>query len=181
MTWLILSLILIPLLAFLIYPLRIDSRIVSMREIEGPSLRLKELREQKATLVLALRELDFDFETGKLSAEDYKQMRDKYQASTVEVMKQLDEMEASWKAVQERLDTRLAGGSDSKARGSATIGTAAGTKCPRCGHGIGGADRFCTQCGATMAVFCTSCGAPMKGSDRFCSGCGQARGKGAHA
>jgi hypothetical protein len=126
MTWLVLSLILVPLLAFLVYPLGTDARIVSMREIEGPSLRLKELREQKVTLILALRELDFDFETGKLSAEDYKQMRDKYQGSTVEVMKQLDEMEASWKAVQERLDARLAGG----------------PTCAKCGHEAGGADRF---------------------------------------
>src|SRR5262245_47363944 len=46
--------------------------------------------------------------------------------------------------------------------------------CPSCRHDNRSDRRFCTQCGATLAVGCPSCGAPIEVGERFCGGCGTA-------
>ena len=72
-----------------------------------PKSSLRNLRDHKNLLVLALRELDFDFETGKLSKEDYKSLRDRYEAQAVSVMKDLDAAERQWATIQEGITKRV--------------------------------------------------------------------------
>lgn len=72
-----------------------------------PKGSLRNLRERKNLLVLALKELDFDYETGKLSKDDYKGLRDKYETQAVAVMKELEGAEAQWAAVQGDVDARV--------------------------------------------------------------------------
>lgn len=68
---------------------------------------LQEVREEKASVMLALRELDFDYETGKLSPQDYKALREKYQARAVEIFKQFEALEKEWTKVQAKIDQKL--------------------------------------------------------------------------
>lgn len=69
-----------------------------------PKNTRRALKDEKASLVLALKELDFDYETGKLSKDDYASLRDRYEARAVDVMKQLDEIESQWVEVQKHID-----------------------------------------------------------------------------
>ena len=45
-------------------------------------------------------------------------------------------------------------------------------RCPSCNHDNRPDRRFCTECGATLAVACPSCGAPAEVGEKFCGGCG---------
>ena len=105
---------------------------------EGNELR--ELRERKASFLLALRELDFDYETGKLSAEDYKDLRDKYQTEAVRILKELEIVEKKWAEFQENLRKDI--GSEPEVPAHAF--------CSRCGSPHTESDRFCGKCGANL-------------------------------
>jgi class 3 adenylate cyclase/tetratricopeptide (TPR) repeat protein len=44
--------------------------------------------------------------------------------------------------------------------------------CPRCSHESPPSARFCTECGARLALACASCGAALSEGARFCGACG---------
>ena len=46
--------------------------------------------------------------------------------------------------------------------------------CSACGHANQAGQRFCSECGAQLAIGCPACAAPTKPSDRFCGACGAA-------
>lgn len=88
----------------------------------------------KASALGAIRELEFDYQTGKISPEDYAQLRGRYEAKAVEAI--------SRPAPSPRadLETRIE----------------AEIKAAR-------AKRYCTSCGqslSTSARFCPACGTP---------------------
>lgn len=65
------------------------------------------LKDEKASIILALKELDFDYETGKLSKQDYKELRDKYESRAIEVMKVLEDVEKQWTKIQDEVTAQL--------------------------------------------------------------------------
>jgi len=46
--------------------------------------------------------------------------------------------------------------------------------CSACGHENRAGRRFCSGCGAPLAVACPTCAAPIEPGDRFCGACGTA-------
>ena len=46
--------------------------------------------------------------------------------------------------------------------------------CADCGTVNAAGKRFCTSCGAALAIACGSCGASLEGGERFCGDCGAA-------
>jgi hypothetical protein len=52
--------------------------------------RRRQMREESERVYEAIRELDFDHRMGKIEADDYNDMRTRYQAQAVELMKALD-------------------------------------------------------------------------------------------
>lgn len=67
----------------------------------------KNLQLRRSELMLTLKDLDFDFETGVLSKEDYKALRDKYQHETVLILKQIDDEKDQWEEFKKKLDSKL--------------------------------------------------------------------------
>lgn len=53
------------------------------------------LRREKDGLLASLREMEFDFRTGKLAEGDYAAMRSDLEARAIETLRQLDALEAS--------------------------------------------------------------------------------------
>ena len=47
----------------------------------------------KDAAFMAIKELDFDYETGKMGEEDYREIKKKYEGEAVAIMKQIDEAE----------------------------------------------------------------------------------------
>lgn len=179
MVWLWTILCIAAILWLLIDPFRRGAREAVWLDSRSRTHALRDLREEKARLLVALRELDFDYETAKLSATDYKTLRAKYEARAVEVLKELETTEEKWQSVQEEIDRRLAeklGPSLSVAHATEGIGT-----CPTCQANAGAADRFCGTCGGALESICSSCGATLTPGQRFCGHCGGQAKAEAHA
>lgn len=54
---------------------------------------LRDLLAEKETIYAAIQELDFDFKSGKLSAEDHQALRRRHEAQAAAVLKRIDEMQ----------------------------------------------------------------------------------------
>ena len=104
---------------------------------------------RRGIALIALKEIDFDRATGKLSDADYEFLKSKYTAEALAAIRE-------------------------EAPAPAAAGATPSLRCARCGaHPEPGA-RFCTACGAGLATaaVCQSCQAPMEPGSRFCTTCG---------
>jgi len=89
-------------------------------------------REQRDQAIEALQELEFEYQTGKLSREDYEPLRTRYARQAIEAR-----------------DALIAGGEEV---GSAAADTSPADRCGDCGAEVDpdGAGKFCTICGASL-------------------------------
>ncbi len=110
--------------------------------------------EQRLAVLTALRDLDFDFQVGKVSEDDYTALRVKLVAEAARYLQddKNDEIEAL-------IQARKA----SKAKAAA---------CAHCGETLEAGNRFCPHCGTSAETLCPSCGKNIKAGDLFCSSCG---------
>ena len=112
----------------------------------------------------ALREIEFDRETGKLSDDDYAFLKQKY---TVEALTAL------------RTESDAPQGDDLEAQVAARVaaikaGTGRGAACQGCGSGVEPDARFCPACGRPVGApaACANCGSALPAGSRFCGSCG---------
>ncbi|UCC65150.1 MAG: hypothetical protein JSV36_09005 [Anaerolineae bacterium] len=75
------------------YPLVQETRRRTTTMAEGERQR-PELEARREALYVALKDLEFDHEMGKLSAEDYAALRERYTVQAVAVLQQLDALAA---------------------------------------------------------------------------------------
>jgi cytochrome c-type biogenesis protein CcmI len=122
-------------------------------------------RREREAVYVALRDLDHDHETGKLSEADYDSMRAELRARAAALLR------------AER--AQVARPSPMRGRIAASAVPAA-VACSACGAESRAGDRFCSRCGAATEVppasGCSACGADSHPGDRFCSQCGAALG-----
>ncbi len=122
----------------------------------------------KGQALAALREIEFDRETGKLSDVDYDELRKTYTAKALEAMRAED----SGSAVGVDEIERMVAARVQAIRGQG--GVADGVVCPTCGPRPETEAAFCSSCGRSLngAGACTGCGAPLTPGARFCGNCG---------
>lgn len=97
--------------------------------------RAEELEARKAEIYAAIKDIDFDFQMGKLSREDYDQLRGQYKSEAVGLLKRIDQMQGKRKdrgSPAKRDD----GGRPSSAK-----------FCHQCGQPLHTGDKFCSACG----------------------------------
>jgi cytochrome c-type biogenesis protein CcmI len=118
-------------IAFLVAPLQ--------RRLEEPSQDPAEARleTERDAIRSALQSLDEDFETGKLAASDYEELR-------TELRERLAEL------IQRREAARSAARPEAAAVSAAA--TAAAARCPGCASALAADARFCHRCGAAVAT-----------------------------
>ncbi|MFQ5702680.1 MAG: zinc ribbon domain-containing protein [Gemmatimonadales bacterium] len=109
----------------------------------------------------ALREIEFDKATGKLSDHDYAVLKARYSKQAVQAL------EAEGRAERGDPAEEAVG----RARG------AAGAVCPSCGPRPEPIAAFCSSCGRPLhrpdaLPRCRSCGSDLPEGARFCSACG---------
>jgi hypothetical protein len=144
----------------------------------------------KGLALSALREIEFDRATGKLSDEDYQGLKAKYTAEALAVLR-----------AEEAAKAEAAGGPAGPASSAASEPSAAPpvaasaeadpvealiadrvrqmrtgmARCPTCGPRPEGDALFCSTCGRSLTVGgCADCGAPLVPGSRFCENCGVA-------
>ncbi len=122
----------------------------------------------RGVALLALKEIEFDRETGKLSEEDYRFLKEKYTVEALEALR-AEERAVAPDDVEALIAHRV------RALRSATASAPPGARlCPPCGprpepHAV-----FCSTCGRRLpaAATCSHCGTALSADSRFCEGCG---------
>jgi hypothetical protein len=109
--------------------------------------------QRKELALAALKEIEFDRATGKLSESDYQAMLSRYTKEAVQALRDADAVTA-------------AGGN-----GHAPAGAPA----PAAGPDDDAVERLIAETRAASGGrrFCSNCGAPLEGSGRFCVECGE--------
>jgi double zinc ribbon protein len=141
-----------------------------------PDLTLLESEAPEETrsgvALLALKEIEFDRETGKLSERDYELLKTRYGAEALAAL-----------AAEARPTPVLAGASNPEElisdrlqslRSARSSGLPAPPSCRDCGPRPELGALYCSRCGLplTASAFCTVCGAPLPDQSRFCAACG---------
>ncbi|MBK8005558.1 MAG: zinc ribbon domain-containing protein [Gemmatimonadetes bacterium] len=127
----------------------------------------------KGMALAALREIEFDRATGKLSDEDYAALKAKYTAEALEVLRR----EAPAPAAAPAPVAAGATGDAVEALIADRVRAleAGAVKCPACGPRPEGDALFCSGCGRSLTIGgCGSCGAALVPGSRFCESCGSA-------
>ncbi len=120
------------------------------------------LEEEKEEAYNALKEAEFDYETGKLSDKDYGIIKEKYSKIAVEAMQKIEKHEKQ----------------PSEKDGAVSVAQEGTAKCANCGKALPNGAKFCQSCGNKVkpqanANVCSKCGTEHKKNDKFCQGCGQ--------
>lgn len=123
----------------------------------NPSNANTQQKGQREAVLAALRELDFDFKTGKVSEEDYQPLRTQLMAEAAQYI-EAEEKEA------EQLEALIQSRRKSHKQN---------LKCEHCEAPVEAGQRFCSKCGSALNhELCPSCGKKIKAGDLFCSSCG---------
>ena len=133
-----------------------------------------ELIRKKESSYEAIKELDFDYNTGKLSDEDYQNLYKTYKFEALKAIREMDketltEMESIDAEVETEIQEMRSGLYSSSDNQHVP---AAGT-CPACGAEYDKGDSFCKTCGAQLGKKCGACGSLNLDSAKFCYSCGE--------
>jgi hypothetical protein len=122
----------------------------------------------RGVALLALKEIEFDRETGKLSDEDYRFLKEKYTAQAIEALRAEEETKAP-----DDVEALIAHRVRALRSAAASAPPGAGL-CPTCGPRPEPDAAFCSTCGSRLpaATSCTHCGMALSADSRFCEGCG---------
>lgn len=127
---------------FVIYPIVRSRMSGGLLQKGSTNHRASELEERKEAIYSAIKDIDFDYQMGKLSEEDYKELRQQYKDEAVHLLKKIDRIQ--------RRDVKSKGifaqGQKQKATGSKNL-----KFCWICGTAITKTDQFCSNCGNKLA------------------------------
>jgi len=152
------TLLVVAALAYVLYPLVFAPAASSMRT-RARAPRVREGGDEDA--VVALREIEFDRATGKLSDSDYADLKTRY------TQRALDAMRAG--------DVAAPGGRAADAAEAAVLAYRARLRsCTRCGPRPEPDAIYCSNCGAYLDEKCAGCGRVVEEAGAaFCAGCGR--------
>jgi hypothetical protein len=130
---------------------------------------VEESGSAKIRALLALREIEFDLATGKLSEVDYASLKQKYSQSALRAI-EVEKADAAGAPVS--------GGASSDAE--ALIAQAKAQRsdaCPTCREALEPGSVFCSNCGRSLVEAdgsprCWGCGAKQTPGTKFCGECG---------
>ena len=147
--------LLVATLAFVNLPFRQKQNTSVRNHKKANMLHINTTRRE--AVLSALRDLDFDFKTGKVSEEDYTPLRAQLMAEAAQTIEQEVEDEKKLEAL---IQSRRANQKES-------------IHCEQCGEPMVANQKFCAKCGAAVHKdSCPSCGQKISLSDQFCSSCG---------
>lgn len=86
-----------------------------------------DLLGQREIVFEALRDLQFEYATGKLSSSDYEQLKGRYEVQAAQILREIDAQKINKSGNNQDTVT-----------------------CPRCNSLMRARDKFCTKCGAKL-------------------------------
>jgi hypothetical protein len=143
-------------LAYVLFPLFIVTTAAPIRR----ALSAREgAVSQENEAIVALREIEFDRVTGKLSDSDYNELKTRYTERALAAM---------------RVNAAGAGTSDAAVEAAVLAYRARLRRCGRCGPRPEPDAAYCSNCGRYLPGSCGSCGAAVdEAGAAFCTSCGR--------
>jgi hypothetical protein len=131
----------------LLKPRKFDSPAESTSEDSLSGLKI-----EKEEIYSAIKEMELDHKMGKLSQEDYLNLREKYRAKAIGSLKRMDELESKGgvsEDVEDEIEKEVLAirGDHRKVRSK----RGKTLFCTQCGKKRSPGDRFCSWCGARLA------------------------------
>lgn len=119
------------------------------RELE----QIETLSARKGAILQTLKDIEFDYETGKISEDDYDRLRRRHERKALKVMRKLDDLREGDDdmladvddAIAERLESLR--GQEPSTDTTATDATERTLVCPECDRRLEPDAKFCDQCG----------------------------------
>ncbi len=158
-------------LAFVLYPLFFPERVrvARPRKVSAAVAQLGE----KEIAVAALREIEFDRATGKLSEADYAQLKAEYTGRALQAMRAEQAGAAGIAAVSAVVEAGALP-TDDAIEAAVRAYRASHGACPVCGPRPEPDAAYCSSCGRFLPGACATCGAPAtEAGAQFCASCGQ--------
>ena len=124
--------------------------------------RLTDLLSRKDGVLIAIKDLEFDRQVGKLSDEDYERFNARLRQQAIGYLQQIDKLAPQSAHLDEALEVEIARLRKTRTAPVAVNGKATPVAVPVMAMPAGGgAARFCTNCGHALAAehkFCANCG-----------------------
>lgn len=137
-----------------------DSDLEDLTESDSPKIRA----------LLALKEIEFDRATGKISDEDYVRLKARYESDAIAAIKAEEQATKQNVQAADRAEAAIR-----RARERAGAGQRV---CPNCGPRPEDNAAFCSNCGRSLVTpsgpRCARCGAELPDGAKFCAECGGA-------
>ena len=121
---------------YVTYPL-FKQQLHSAESVEDESLQ--ELHSRRDTIYSMLKEIEFDYQSGILTDEDYHDLETRYKRKAIATLKDLDGMKKGTK-IDKEIEKQVL-----------EIRRSQGWFCSQCGVKRQEADRFCSHCGASLS------------------------------
>ena len=136
---------------------------------ETDFVELEETDSPKIKALLALREIEFDRATGKLSDEDYEELKTKYGRMALQAIDDAEHDAVQPDDLSESGDVAEIAVARARSRKSA--------ECVQCGTRPESGAIFCSDCGRSLlkgdaAPRCWACGSDLPSNAHFCAECG---------
>ena len=116
--------------------------------------KFRELHSKRDTTYSMLKELEFDFQSGILTEEDYRDLEVRYKRKAISILKDADDLEKGAE-VEEDIEAEVQKLRRAKAN-----------------HLDREVEQEVLKLRRSKAKFCSQCGAASQEADRFCAGCG---------
>lgn len=136
-TSLVALVLVVAVVSFILHPLVAGRRAPMERSDDETT----EAEAQRRVKLMALRDVEYDFATGKLDDRDYRSLKRELSAEALEAL-DASEKEAGGMG-SESLEAEIA---------AIREGLRAGTFCEICGHHNPGGSRYCSACGTALPV-----------------------------
>lgn len=145
-------------LSFVLYPLFFATR--ERRSRAGNRVAAMGTADDSA--IVALREIEFDRATGKLSERDYAELRRTYGERALRELRATDAKAASNTTSEDPIEARVRAYRETH------------RECPTCGLRPESDAIYCSTCGGFLDRACPACGAAIaEAGASFCSTCGK--------
>ncbi len=151
--------------------------------------RRDDLLKKKDFIYSAIRELNIDYNMGKLAAEDHEALRQEYMKEASDVLDELDRTDAASLPVEEQIEEAVleirrrkdpaaaavdAYVEERKTADERPVQPVIGESCVRCGTINEASANFCIECGVSLKrSICRSCGTENPATANFCAQCGE--------
>jgi zinc-ribbon domain len=110
---------------------------------------LEALVAERESVLIELRDLDFEHSTGKMSDEDYTAQRYKLVTRGAEILRAIDTAPGAAQPAADDIEQLIVARRKGRVKATASSAVAA---CPQCGKPIEPNDKFCARCGAKVAA-----------------------------